>query len=181
MYTPTLTQFAVLAALPLFTLTTAGPLDRRQTSSNTAVVDLSKQRGQPQHLASGFIYGIPNSGFGQSTTQIPSSFYTNMGFNYARAGGAQMSQGGWIYGPSAYAARFQSTKDNYLTSRKYNATFQILPHDIWGTDHANSSTVWPGDNGDWTDYDNFLTKLLGDLQSNNMLSGLEWDLWNEWV
>lgn len=178
MHTTDLKQLA-LAILPFFTLTTAGPLERRQTSSNTATVDLSQGRGSPQHLASGFIYGLPDSGFGQSTTQIPDKFYTDIGFNYARAGGAQMSQGGWIYGPSAYAARFQSTKDNYLTARKYGARFQILPHDIWGTDHANSSTVWPGDNGDWTDYDNFLTRLLGDLQNNNMLQGLEWDLWNE--
>lgn len=103
MHTTDLKQLA-LAILPFFTLTTAGPLERRQTSSNTATVDLSQGRGSPQHLASGFIYGLPDSGFGQSTTQIPDKFYTDIGFNYARAGGAQMSQGGWIYGPSAYAA-----------------------------------------------------------------------------
>jgi hypothetical protein len=151
----------------------------RQDNSNTAVVDLSTERGTPEHLAAGFIYGIPDSGFGQSATQIPSSFYSDMGFNYARDGGAQMSQGGWIDGISAYNARFASTKSNYLTARQYGARFQILPHDVWGTDHANSSTVWPGDNGDWTDYDNFLDHLITDLKSNNMLDGLDFDIWNE--
>ncbi|KAK0385958.1 hypothetical protein NLU13_7133 [Sarocladium strictum] len=137
-------------------------ISARQGSSNTATVDLSVQRGSPQHLASGFIYGIPDDGFDESATQIPSHFYSDIGFNYARAGGAQMSAGGWIDGTTAYAARFQ-----------------LLPHDLWGTDHANSSTVWPGDDDDWTDYDNFLDRVLSDLSSNNMLDGLDFDIWNE--
>ncbi|SCO50369.1 uncharacterized protein FFMR_10274 [Fusarium fujikuroi] len=166
-----------LAALPQLGFSSA--IERRQTLSNTATVDLSKGRGSPKHLASGFIYGIPDSGFGQSPTQIPDHFYTDMGFNYARAGGAQMNEGGWVQGLQAYAARFNSTKQNYLTSRKFGARFQLLPHDIWGTDHATSSTAWPGDNGDWTDYDKFLNQLLGDLQSNNMLDGLDIDIWND--
>ncbi|KAF5240632.1 hypothetical protein FANTH_9483 [Fusarium anthophilum] len=173
----TISGLVALAALPQLGLSSA--LERRQTSSNTATVDLSKGRGSPKHLASGFIYGIPDSGFGQSPTQIPDHFYTDMGFNYARAGGAQMSEGGWVQGLQAYAARFNSTKQNYLTSRKFGARFQLLPHDIWGTDHATSTTAWPGDNGDWTDYDKFLNQLLGDLQSNNMLDGLDIDIWNE--
>ncbi|PNP61369.1 hypothetical protein FNYG_13852 [Fusarium nygamai] len=173
----TISGLLALAALPQLGLSSA--LERRQTSSNTATVDLSKGRGSPKHLASGFIYGIPDSGFGQSPTQIPDHFYTDMGFNYARAGGAQMNEGGWVQGLQAYAARFNSTKQNYLTSRKFGARFQLLPHDIWGTDHATSTTAWPGDNGDWTDYDKFLNQLLGDLQSNNMLDGLDIDIWNE--
>ncbi|KAK4629543.1 hypothetical protein CLAFUW4_08125 [Fulvia fulva] len=130
----------------------------RQSSSNTATVDLSVKRGTPGHLASGFIYGIPDTNVDH--------FYTDMGFNYARVG-------------DAYRARFQSTKNNYITSRKYGAKVIILPHDIWGTDHADSSTVWPGDNGNWADYDKFLNQLIGDLKSNNMLQGLVFDIWNE--
>ncbi|QIW96732.1 hypothetical protein AMS68_002250 [Peltaster fructicola] len=102
-----------------------------------------------------------------------------MGFNYARVGGAQLSAGGWIYGKSGYQARFQNTKSNYVEARKFGAKVILLPHDIWGTDHANKSTVWPGDNGDWTDYDNFLNTLIADVKSNNMLDGLVWDIWNE--
>ncbi|KAG5751090.1 hypothetical protein H9Q69_007189 [Fusarium xylarioides] len=173
----TISGLLALAALPELSLSSV--LERRQTSSNTATVDLSKGRGSPKHLASGFIYGIPDSGFGQSLTQIPDHFYTDMGFNYARAGGAQMSEGGWVRGLQAYAARFNSTKQNYLTSCKFGARFQLLPHDIWGTDHVTLTMVWPGDNGDWIDYDKFLNQLLGDLQSNNMLDGLDIDIWNE--
>lgn len=156
-------------------------LDRRQDSSNTATVDLSAQRGTPQNLAAGLIYGLPDSGFGQSPDQIPDSFYENMGYNYGRAGGAQMSEGGWVDGLNAYNARLQSTKDNYVKTIQFGGRFQILPHDIWGTDHSNNSAYWPGDNGDWTNYDQFLDQLLGDIKSMNMLQSMEWDLWNEYV
>lgn len=44
---------------------------------------------------------------------------------------------------------------------------------------ATSSTKWPGDNGDWSDYDNYISTLLNDLVSKNMLSGLVIDIWNE--
>ncbi|KAK4495186.1 hypothetical protein PRZ48_013513 [Zasmidium cellare] len=88
----------------------------RQSSSNTAVVDLSVNNGSPKHLASGVLYGIPDT-----PNQIPDSFYTDMGFNYARVGGAQLDAGGWIYGLNAYYARFNSTRNNYNTARKYGA------------------------------------------------------------
>ncbi|KAI5364651.1 Putative glycoside hydrolase superfamily [Septoria linicola] len=166
---------ASIALALLATQAFGSSLVPRQNSGNTAVVDLSVKRGTPQHLASGFIYGIPDT----NQNQIPDIFYQDIGFNYGRFGGAQLDAGGWIYGKSAYNARLQSTYNNYVTSRKYGAKVVLLPHDIWGTDHANSSTVWPGDNGDWTDYDNFLNTLISDLKRLNMLNGLVWDLWNE--
>lgn len=56
----------------------------RQTIEGTAVVNLNNNTGSPTHLASGILYGIPNT-----QDQIPDKFYTGIGFNYARAGGAQ--------------------------------------------------------------------------------------------
>lgn len=154
-------------------------LQDRQTSSNTAIVDLSVNRGAPKHLASGFIYGEPDTP--ASPNQIPDHFYTDIGFNYARAGGAQLDAPcrGWIWGLNEYKCRFQSTLSNYQTTRKYGGNFIILPHDIWGTDHANSSTVWPGDNGSFADYDKFLTQLLSDIKANKMQATLVFDIWNE--
>lgn len=167
--------FGLLAALPIC-INAAPNLLPRQDSSNTATVDLSVQarRGAPQNLASGVLYGIPDD-----PTQIPDDFYSEMGFNYARIGGAQLDQGGWIDGIDAYYARFNNTRDNYFQARKFDAKVIVLPHDIWGTDHANDSTVWPGDNGDWTNYDQYLDQLLGDLKANDMLDGLVYDTWNE--
>jgi hypothetical protein len=48
-----------------------------------------------------------------------------------------------------------------------------------GTDHTNSSTVWPGDDGQWDDYEKFVRQLLSDLKANNALGGMVWDIWNE--
>jgi hypothetical protein len=166
---------ALLAALPLC-ISAAPSLLPRQSSSDTATVDLTSgaRRGAPQNLAAGVLYGIPDD-----PTQIPDHFYSDMGFNYARIGGAQLEAGGWVDGLETYYARFNNTRDNYFQARKFGAKVIILPHDIWGTDHANESSNWPGDNGDWTDYDNYLNQLIGDLKANDMLDGLVYDTWNE--
>ncbi|KAI9655101.1 MAG: hypothetical protein M1821_005584 [Bathelium mastoideum] len=168
-----------LQALLLPEAVLSASLHRRQSSSNTAVVDLSVNKGTPQHLASGFIYGIPDSPANPS--QIPSTFFSDIGFNYGRAGGAQLNAPcrGWIWGLSEYQCRFQSTLSNYKTTRQHGGNFILLPHDIWGTDHANSSTIWPGDSGSWTDYDKFVSQLISDILANDMETGLVWDVWNE--
>lgn len=76
----------------------ANPLASRQVSG-TSVVNLSNNTGKPGHLASGILYGIPDM-----QNQIPDYFYTDIGFNYARAGGAQVGAPGrgWIWGLSEY-------------------------------------------------------------------------------
>lgn len=78
------------------TAAVANPLEHRQ-STTTAVVNFGNNTGTPQHLASGTLYGLPDA-----TTQIPSSFFTDMGWNYERAGGAQTPGKGWIWGLAAY-------------------------------------------------------------------------------
>ena len=54
--------------------------------------------------------------------------------------------------------------------------FVLLVHDLWGADGAAISR-FPGDNGDWSDYDNFLTRLINDVRATG--APVEWDLWNE--
>nr|POE85119.1 hypothetical protein CFP56_68688 [Quercus suber] len=166
-----------LLVLPSVALGAA--IESRQSSSNTAVVDLSVRRGTPKHLASGFIYGIPDSP--ADPNQIPDHFYTDIGYNYGRAGGAQLDAPcrGWIYGLNEYKCRFASTLSNWKTTRKYGGNFIVLPHDIWGTDHANSSTIWPGDGGNFDNYDAFLNQLLADMKANGMLANTVFDIWNE--
>jgi hypothetical protein len=61
-------------------------LDRRQATDNiTAVVNLGLTRGEPRHLEAAFIYGIPDT-----PDHIPDHFYTDIGFNYGRAGGMRI-------------------------------------------------------------------------------------------
>ena len=52
----------------LATSVSAGPLDKRD--SVTATVDLAASKGAPKHIASGFIYGIPDK-----ENQIPDHWY----------------------------------------------------------------------------------------------------------
>jgi hypothetical protein len=88
----------LLALLPA--LADANPLVSRQVSG-TSTVNLNNNTGTPKHLASGILYGIPDT-----LNQIPDHFYTDIGFNYARAGGAQVAAPGrgWIWGLSEYKA-----------------------------------------------------------------------------
>ena len=81
---------------------------KRQARLGTATVSLSQPSGTPAHLASGFIYGIPDNGKDLST-QIPDHFYTDIKFNYCRAGGAQLPapSRGWIWGLEEYKACFR--------------------------------------------------------------------------
>ena len=76
----------------------AHPLEGR-ADTVTANVNFSNITGTPKHLASGILYGVPDQ-----QNQIPSSFYTGMGFNYLRAGGAQVGAPGrgWIWGMNEY-------------------------------------------------------------------------------
>ena len=86
----------LLASLPtLFAL----PSSLHARDGTVSYVNFSNNTGTPKHLASGFIYGIPDT-----QNQIPDSFYTGMGFNYARAGGAQVQAPGrgWIWGLTEY-------------------------------------------------------------------------------
>lgn len=67
----------------------------RRSVLGTATVDLARPIGTPQHLAAGFLYGIPDT-----PDQIPDHFYTDIGFNYGRAGGSQLGSParGWVHG-----------------------------------------------------------------------------------
>lgn len=80
----------------LATAAMANPLERRQ-SSTTAIVNFGNNTGAPRHLASGTLYGLPDA-----VAQIPSQFFTDIGWNYERAGGAQTPGTGWIGGLTAY-------------------------------------------------------------------------------
>jgi hypothetical protein len=86
---------------------------------------------------------------------------------------------GWIYDLTEYQGRLNSTLSNYNMCRKYGASFIILPHDVWGTDHVNSLSVWPGDDDDWTDDIKFVEQLKFDLKANHATEGLVWDIWKE--
>ncbi|UZP34361.1 hypothetical protein NXS19_002177 [Fusarium pseudograminearum] len=170
MYPNTLTAIAALSFVPYVAAQAQG----------TATVNLAQGIGKPQALGSGFIYGFPDNGT-HADKSIPDNLITDIKFNANRGGGAQIPAPGWATGGlKGYQGRFQSSLSNYLTTRKYNADFILLPHDLWGADGGQSSeSPFPGDNGNFTEMEVFWKQLISDLKANNMLQGLVIDVWNE--
>ncbi|KAJ7677195.1 glycoside hydrolase family 39 protein [Mycena rosella] len=149
-------------------------LESRQSASQITTVDLSVNLGTPVHRASGVLYGVPNT-----KNQIPSTFYTGMGFNYLSAGGAQFTGStGWIFG--GYTGRFQDVLSNFQTARQFGAQFILKMSDLWGTDGTQGSNgVYPGVNTDFTEFDAYLTQLVSDLKANGMTTNIKLLIWNE--
>ena len=103
-----------------------------------------------------------------------------MGWRWGKGGGAQLSDyGGWYTGTKGYRGRFESTLANYKTCRAVGADFHIYVHDLWGTDHANQNSKWPGDSGDWSSYGQFVKQLMADVAGQMDPTYVTWDVWNE--
>ncbi|GAA3926558.1 RICIN domain-containing protein [Actinoplanes auranticolor] len=133
-------------------------------------VDFSVAGGVPAQRASGWIYGMTENAAGPAD-----HFYTDLKFKAMRAGGAQLDQpGGWVSGK--YDRRWNSTRAQLVRTAALGGTFVLLPHDLWGAD-GYPITRFPGDNGDWSDYDRFLTRLIADVRATGV--PVQWDIWNE--
>ncbi|WP_162907028.1 GH39 family glycosyl hydrolase [Allorhizocola rhizosphaerae] len=137
---------------------------------DTVTVNFASELGAPVYRASGILYGMTEDGAGPAD-----HFFTDIRFRFGRAGGAQLDNpGGWT--ADRYQRRWDSTLAQYRRAAGLGGTFIILPHDLWGAD-GTTSPRFPGDNGDWTDYDNFLDRLISDVRVSDMTP--QWDLWNE--
>ncbi len=152
----------------------AGPVVTSATPAQAAdqsiAVDFSAGGGTPTYRASGWIYGMTENASGP-----PDQFFNDVKFRYMRAGGAQLdSPGGWVSGK--YDRRWNATRAQLLRTRSLGGEFILLVHDLWGADGYPISR-FPGDNGNWTDYDNFLTRLINDVRATG--ASVQWDLWNE--
>src|SRR5581483_2838333 len=97
-------------------------------------------------------------------------------WHFERAGGAQLNSGGYATSLADYQTRWNATVAQYKRTAALGGTFVLLPHDLWGAD-GTTNQAFPGDNGDWTQFDNFVNQLFSDVKANNMT--VEWDLWNE--
>ncbi|KAH9863970.1 hypothetical protein J1614_009903 [Plenodomus biglobosus] len=152
-------------------------LSIRQAARQGATIDIARSTGEAAFQESGWIYGFPDNGI-EADTSIPENFITDVKFIGSRAGGAQTPTRGWIDGYESYLPRLQSTISNYRTTRKYGGYFVLLVHDMWGAD-GSDIPLYPGDNGNWTEADNFLAQVVSDLQEYDMLDSLVIDIWNE--
>ena len=132
-------------------------------------VDFSQANGTPTYRASGWIYGMTENG-----TNPPDSFYRDVKFQAMRAGGAQLPGGGWVGG--GYDRRWNATSAQAKRTAALGGKFVLLNHDLWGADGA-AIARFPGDNGDWSDYDRFLDRVFADVRAAGIT--VEWDIWNE--
>ncbi|MET7392889.1 RICIN domain-containing protein [Dactylosporangium sp. NPDC005572] len=132
-------------------------------------VNFATTTGTPMNRASGWIYGMT-----EDATNPPDHFFRDVKFRFTRAGGAQLPGGGWVSG--GYDRRWNSTLAQARRTAALGGTFVLLNHDLWGADGAAISR-FPGDNGSWTDYDNYLTRLFNDVRAAGLT--VEWDIWNE--
>jgi hypothetical protein len=148
-------------------VTLAAPV---QAADESIAVNFSVAGGSPTYRASGWIYGMTENASGPAD-----HFYRDVKFRSMRAGGAQLdSPGGWVSG--RYDRRWNATRAQLLRTRSLGGEFILLVHDLWGADGYPISR-FPGDNGNWTDYDNFLTRLINDVRATG--APVQWDLWNE--
>ncbi|MGW0950276.1 RICIN domain-containing protein [Streptomyces sp. NPDC002623] len=157
----------LLTSLAVATL----PGTTAQAADTSVTVDFSTAGGAPAYRASGTIYGMSENG------SLPQEhFYTDIKWKFMRAGGAQLdSPGGWVAGK--YDRRWNSTLAQYNRTKALGGSFVILPHDLWGADGTTTPT-YPGDGGDWTNFDAFYTRLLSDVVAAGM-TDIQWDIWNE--
>ncbi|MFJ7045083.1 RICIN domain-containing protein [Streptomyces sp. NPDC101112] len=157
----------LLASIAVVTL----PGTAAQAADTTVAVDFSTAGGAPNYRASGTIYGMSENG------ALPQEhFYKDIKWQFMRAGGAQLDNpGGWAAGK--YDRRWNSTRAQYQRTKALGGTFVILPHDLWGADGTTNPT-FPGDNGDWSQFNAFYDRLLADAQAAGM-SDIQWDIWNE--
>ncbi|QFU89189.1 RICIN domain-containing protein [Amycolatopsis sp. YIM 10] len=158
---------AALLTTAATVITLAAPV---RAANESITVDFSVAGGSPTYRASGWIYGMTENASGPAD-----HFYRDVKFRAMRAGGAQLdSPGGWVSG--RYDRRWNATRAQLLRTRSLGGEFILLVHDLWGADGYPISR-FPGDNGDWTDYDNFLTRLIDDVRATG--APVQWDLWNE--
>lgn len=161
---------ALLAAGTLAAAALTASAGPAQAADESITVNFSAGGASPTYRASGWIYGMT-----ENAAAPADHFYRDVKFRYMRAGGAQLdSPGGWVSGK--YDRRWNATRAQLLRTRALGGEFILLVHDLWGADGYPISR-FPGDNGDWTDYDNFLTRLIGDVRATG--APVQWDLWNE--
>lgn len=75
-----------------------------------------------------------------------------------------------------YGRRWNATLAQARRTIALGGRFILLPHDLWGAD-GSSIARFPGDGGDWSDYDAFLTRVINDVRAAGIT--VQWDIWNE--
>ncbi|MFE8950514.1 hypothetical protein [Streptomyces sp. NPDC007856] len=134
------------------------PASTSHAADTSVTVDFSTAGGALTHRASDTLYGMTPDG------SLPQDhFYKDIKWHFERAGGAQLNSGGYGTSLADYQTRWNATLAQYKRTAALGGTFILLPHDLWGAD-STTSQPFPGDNGDWTQFDNFVNQLFSDVK-----------------
>lgn len=138
-------------------------------------INMSESGGSPTYRASGFIYGIS-----QAVTTPAASLQSEIKTQLMRAGGSQLDcpDGGWIN--NNIGPRWTFVQNYYARAKSVGATYVMILAALWGADGVCTVPSYPGDNGDWTLYMEFLNTVIADVKAAGMTgSNVQWDIWNE--
>lgn len=82
--------------------------------------------------------------------------------------------------PDELQNRFRAWYSNYLTIRQFGANDTLMVNNLWGQENGpNTPSPPPATDGNWTNWDNYLTQLVSDINAAGITTGLDMELWNE--
>lgn len=149
-------------------------------AADPITVDLSDPIGAPDYRATGFLHGLNQDG-----TKPPDDLLVPLKPQLFRGGGSTLPGGGWSKsGRSGYRVRWENVLDRFhrVTTPPLHAEYAIVIADLWGANGADIKPTdpYPGDNGDWTNYETFIRQLMADYQAAGMQHDqVQFEIWNE--
>jgi hypothetical protein len=174
-----LTMNARLFICATLALTVASMNINAQTNAQTNAqakaavsVDLSAEKGAPRRIATGFLHGISEDCLKPGPDYFDALKPAN--FRGANLGGF------WIDGGMDKNLRMLKTYHDYLSPLGVTIDYILL--DSWGFWYGhfflNMPIRFPGDNGEWEDYEAFCETLATFVRDNKM-DRFQYNLWNE--
>ncbi|HEU4323627.1 MAG TPA: RICIN domain-containing protein [Roseiflexaceae bacterium] len=165
-------SLAVCAILALVMQFGAPPVS---AANETVSINFALNGGAPTYRASGFIYGLSTD-----ASQPAQSTLSDIKVKVLRGGGSQIGcpNGGWINGQ--LTPRWNMVKAYTAKARSLGGNFSIILAALWGADGVCQVPRWPGDNGNWAEFDTFLNQVMNLAQADGINgAGVRWDIWNE--
>jgi hypothetical protein len=154
-----------------------------EVPTQSVSVDAASNLGRPSGAGRGFLYGLSADGAQPDNAYLepvaPTSF---------RSGGEIDEPGtfGWAFGDDQFLPRYAAVaaQAERVTRPPYNATFDILVSDLWGSDGSGlrpANIPEPCDDGpSCASWVSFLTELVGKLRADGLLNPrVRFDIWNE--
>ncbi|WP_114558947.1 hypothetical protein [Desertihabitans aurantiacus] len=155
----------------------AGPT--ATAAAATVEVDASTVVGPATWRATGFLNGLSADG-----SSPPDELLRPLRPQTFRGGGSLLDRGWGGGGEAGYLPRWQYVVDTYrrVARGPLRAQYVLVVPDLWGAEGVTlgPDDLFPGDGGDWTEWESFLTRVVGDVKRARMRPDvLQYEIWNE--